>query len=210
MEKLKRIYIICFVLQVIIIPIIGLLLVPMVSTTSYQSFYCKIDAKGVDENFWKEFRKLFPTDYNHYCHDTSFYGLGMAIIIFGIWILLFLILIAYSIIFCLKMRRNKFILDYCVLSVFIICFILLLPTIIFYIYLTPIKTSFDNPEIIFIFDKELNNEIKEKMKTVVERKIYGIIGIFLILIKIVGTLIKINILYKAKKENEIDENLLMS
>ena len=48
------------------------------------------------------------------------------------------------------------------------------------------------------------------MKTVVERKIYGIIGIFLILIKIVGTLIKINILYKAKKQNEIDENLLMS
>ena len=108
------------------------------------------------------------------------------------------------------MRRNKFILDNCVLSIFIICFIFLLPTIIFYIYLTPVKTSFDNPEIIFIFDKELNNEIKEKMKTVVERKIYGIIGIFLILIKIVGTLIKINILYKAKKQNEIDENLLMS
>ena len=134
----------------------------------------------------------------------------MDLIIFGIWISLFLILIAYSIIFCLKMGRNKFILDNCVLSKFIICFILLLPTIIFYIYLTPVKTSFDNPDIIFIFDKELNNEIKEKMKTVVERKILGIIGIFLILIKIVGTLIKINILYKAKKENEIDENLLMS
>ena len=210
MEKLKCIYIICFVLQVISIPIIGYLLVPMVTTISYQRLYCNIDAKGVGENFWKEFRKLFPNDYNHYCHDTSFYGMGIGLAIFGIWILLFLILIAYSIIFCLKMRRNKFILDNCVLSIFIICFILLLPTIIFYIYLTPVKTSFDNPDIIFIFDKELNNEIKEKMKTVVERKIYGIIGIFLILIKIVGTLIKINILYKAKKENEIDENLLMS
>ena len=182
----------------------------MVTTISYQRLYCNIDAKGVGENFWKEFRKLFPNDYNHYCHDTSFLTMGYGFMIFGIWILLFLILIAYSIIFCLKMRRNKFILDNCVLSIFIICFILLLPTIIFYIYLTPIKTSFDNPEIIFIFDKELNNEIKEKIKTVVERKIYGIIGIFLILMKIVTTLIKIRILYKAKKQNEIDENLLMS
>jgi hypothetical protein len=47
------------------------------------------DAKGVGENFWKEFRKLFPNDYNHYCHDTSFLTMGYGFMIFGIWILFF-------------------------------------------------------------------------------------------------------------------------
>ena len=83
MEKLKCIYINCFVLQVISIPIIGYLLVPMVTTISYQRLYCNIDAKGVGENFWKEFRKLFPNDYNHYCHDTSFLTMGYGIMVFG-------------------------------------------------------------------------------------------------------------------------------
>ena len=100
MEKLKHIYIICFVLQVISIPFICYLIVPMVNSLSYQRFYCEIDARGVGENFWKEFRKLFPTDYNHYCHDTSFAAVGLGITTILIWILLAIFLIAYSIFFC--------------------------------------------------------------------------------------------------------------
>ena len=208
MEKLKCIYIICFVLQVISIPFICYLLTPMVNSLSFQHFYCEIDAKGVGENFWKEFRKLFPTDYKHYCHDASFATMGLAIMKYLIWILLAIFLFAYSIIFCLIMRKNKFILNNCILYAFIIInFIFLLPVFIFYIYLTPGKTNFDNPDIIFIFDQKLNDEIKEMMKTVVKRLIYGIIGIFLILIIIATTIIKIYILYKAKKQKNIDEKL---
>ncbi len=209
MEKLKCIYIICFVLQVISIPFIGYLLPPMVDSLSFQSFYCEIDARGVGDNFWKEFRKLFPTDYNHYCHDTSFATMGLAIMVYLIWILLTIFLFAYSIIFCLIMRKNKFILNNYILSSFIIInFIFLLPVIIFYIYLTPGKTNFDNPDIIFIFDKKLNDKIKEMMKTVVKRLIYGIIGLSLIFIIVATTILKIYILYKAQKQKNKDEKLI--
>ena len=46
------------------------------------------------------------------------------------------------------------------------------------------------------------------MKTVVKRLIYGIIGIFLILIIIATTILKIYILYKTKKQKNIDEKLI--
>ena len=95
-----------------------------------------------------------------------------------------------------------------ILSAFIINFIFLIPAIIFYIYLTPGKTSFDNPNIIFIFDEKLNNKIREMMKTVVKRLIHGIIGLTLIFIIVAITILKINILYKANKQKNINEELI--
>ena len=84
MEKIKNIYIICFIIQVISLPVIGFLLLPMILTTFYQSFYCDIEKQEVSETYWEEFRKLFPNDYNHYCNDASLSGIELYIFLFFI------------------------------------------------------------------------------------------------------------------------------
>ena len=76
MEK-KSIYIICFILQAISLPVIGYLLILMVQTTFYHSLYCFLEYKKVNETYWEEFTKLFPNDYDHYCHDASFKGIEL-------------------------------------------------------------------------------------------------------------------------------------
>ena len=108
------------------------------------------------------------------------------------------------------MRINGFIFDSCSLGTFITSIIFLLFISFYYISFIPLKTSFDNPEIIFIFDENLNKKIEENVKAVLKRKIYGIIGLFLIFKIITITLIKIYILCKAEKKSKIDEKLLIS
>ena len=106
MEKIKCIYIIYFILQVISIPVIGFLLFPMSQSTVYHSFYCEIHAKKVDESYWKEFRKLFPTDYNHYCGEIAFEGVLLYVFSFFCSIILFFILISYIVNLCLKINNG--------------------------------------------------------------------------------------------------------
>ena len=75
MEKVKIIYIICFILQVPSIPIISYLIYPISETLVYQNLYCDIFSHSVDESFVKEFKKLFPKEYG--CRDTTFEGLAL-------------------------------------------------------------------------------------------------------------------------------------
>jgi len=201
MEKIKSIFIICFIIQVISLPAIGFLLLPMILTTFYQSFYCDIDYQRVNETYWEEFRKLFPNSYG--CNDASLLGIELYIFLLFSWIILFFILITYIVNFCLKIKSGL-ILDKSILSLFICSLAFLLPIIIFYFYLTPGKTSFDKPEIIYIFDAKLNERIEEMVKTVVKRKIYGVIGLSLNFIVIGTTIIKIYILKKGKEQRDLD------
>ena len=207
MEKIKSIYIICFIIQVISLPVIGFLLFPMILTTFYQSFYCAIDHQKVNETYWEEFRKLFPNDYGHYCNDASFSGIELYVFALFCWVILFIILIIYIINFCHKIKDGLR-LDKSILNLFICSLVFLLPVIIFYFYLTPGKTSFDKPEIIYIFDTQLNKRIEEKVKTIVERKIYGVIGLLLNFIVIGTTLAKIYILKKGKEQKDIDAKFI--
>ena len=108
------------------------------------------------------------------------------------------------------MAKNRFILDNCVLCLFINSIVFLIPIIYFYINLIPQKTSFDNPDKIYIFNAELNKSIKNVVKTIVKSQIYGILGLCLIFIIFVTTIIKIIILCKATKNKSIDEKLIKS
>jgi len=71
MEKLKCIYIICFVIQLLSIPFNSYLFFSMAEAKRYKLFYCSFVDKGVDENFWKEFRKVFTNEYTD-CHESPF------------------------------------------------------------------------------------------------------------------------------------------
>ena len=209
MEKIKCIYIICFILQVISFPVIGYLLGPMIETTSYHSFYCTFENLNPKNGFWGEFQKLFPNDYNHYCRDYTFDGLGLAIISYLCGIILFIILIMYIVNFC-NTICSGLILDKGSKTLFIISLIFLLPIIILYLYLTPFRTSFDKPELIYIFDTQLNERIEEMVKTVIERKIYGVIGLLLIFLVIGTTLTQIYILKKGKEKTALDAKFILN
>ena len=207
MELLKFIYIICFIFQVLSIILLWILFVPISETFKYEDLYCDIINERVDENFMNEFKKLFPQTYS--CRDVSYVGLGFGLISFLIGIILFYILIAYIIIFSLKMKKNGFMLNMFILCIFVTSILFLIPMIFNYISLIPSKTSFDNPEKIFIFNETLNKRIEEKVKEILDRKFYAILGIVLISILISTTLIKIMILFLAKKKQNIDEKLLI-
>ena len=86
-----------------------------------------------------------------------------------------------------------------ILCIFVTSILFLIPMIFNYISLIPSKTSFDNPEQIFIFNEILNKRIEEKVKEILDRKFYAILGIVLISILISTTLIKIIILFLSKK-----------
>ena len=59
MEKIKSIYIICFILQVISFPVIGYLLDPIIETTFYHRFYCDIEYQNPMDIFGKNFKNFF-------------------------------------------------------------------------------------------------------------------------------------------------------
>ena len=206
MKNLKIIYIICFIIQVPSIILIGYLLFPISETTEYEKFYCEIKSKNVNESFKKEFKKLFENEYS--CTDTPLGGLGFLVI--PICIILLIILISYVFIIIFKMLKNGFLIDPCSICLFTLSLIFLLYLAILYIFLIPPKTSFDNPDLIFIFNEKLNKKIEEKVKTVVKRKIYAILGLVLILITIGTTIIKIILLSKAQKKSSIDEKLIIN
>ena len=106
------------------------------------------------------------------------------------------------------MRNNGFRENFCELCVFINSIIFLLAIGVYYIYLIPTKTSFDNPDIIFIFNDNLNKKIEENLEKLVIRRIYGIFGLLLIVGIIATTLIKIKILSLTNKKGKKDEQLL--
>ena len=206
MEKLKIYYIICFIFQVISMPLLVLLLYLMSITVIYQDLYCHIVVQKVDDNFKKEFKKIFPDEYT--CQDTTLAGMGLYLMFLLICFILFCILISYNLVFCFKMRNNGFRENFCELCVFINSIIFLLAIGVYYIYLIPTKTSFDNPDIIFIFNDNLNKKIEENLEKLVIRRICGIFGLLLIVGIIATTLIKIKILSLTNKKGKIDEQLL--
>ena len=208
MEKLKTIYKICFTIQVLSIPLMVLFLYLMSITVIYQDLYCHVTNQKVDKKFMDEFKKIFPDEYT--CRDTTLAGMGLYLMFLLICFILLFILIAHSLIFCIKMRKNGFRLNDCELCIFINTSIFLLVISGYYIYLIPFKTSFDNPDIIFIFNDNLNNDIKENLLKLKLRIFYGILGIFLILAIIAASFIKIKILEKANKNGNIDEKLISS
>ena len=207
MEKVQCIYIICFILQVISIPFTGYLLFPITHTIGYQHLYCNIKRENTTESFRNEFKKLFPNEYT--CRDSSLEGFGFFIISLLICMILFNILCTYICIFICKMNKNGSSNDSAFICIFIGCLISLIPIILFYISLIPPKSSFDNPDIIYIFNEQLNKEIEERVEAIVKRKTYSILGFIPITIIIITTIIKIIILYKAKKNSNIDGGKLL-
>ena len=119
------------------------------------------------------------------------------------------IIIIYIVNFCLTICSGL-ILDKGTLTLFIISLFFLLPIIILYIYLTPFRTSFDKPEKIYIFGTEQNKEIEEMVKALIERKIYGVIGLLLIFLVIGTTLVKIYILKKGKEKTGLDAKFIIN
>ena len=177
------------------------------TTSHYHSFYCIFENLKINGGFWDEYRKLFPDDYEHYCRDARFSNMGTVISMYFCWIILFFILIIYIVNFCHKINSGL-ILDKGILNSFICSLIFLLPTIIVYIYLTPFRTSFDKPEKIYIFSTQTNKNIEEMVKTVIERKIYGVIGLLLLFLVVGTTLTKIYILKKGKEQTGIDAKFI--
>ena len=78
------------------------------------------------------------------------------------------------------MRNNGFRENFCELCVFINSIIFLLAIGVYYIYLIPTKTSFDNPDIIFIFNDNLNKKIDENLEKLVILRICVTFGLLLI------------------------------
>ena len=103
MGLLKCIYIICFIFQLPSIIANFILFKLIGETLRYEKLYCDIILENIDQYFMDEFQKLFPQTYS--CRDVSYVGIGFGLISFLIGIILFYILIAYIIIFSLKMKK---------------------------------------------------------------------------------------------------------
>ena len=176
-------------------------------TGAYHSEYCTSEHLKANGGFWEEYRKLFPTYNIDSCRDSSFPDFGLYICIFFCWIILFIILIIYIVNFCLKINSGL-ILDKGKLHSFICSLMFLLPTIILYICLTPFRTSFDKPEKIYIFSTQTNKRIEGMVKTLIEKKIYGVIGLLLLFLVIGTTLTKIYILKKGKEQTGLDAKFI--
>ena len=175
---------------------------------NYQSFYCKIvshlDSHTESFNeFMEEFKKIFPSEYNCQGHQFEI----VTVIIFFINVILYIFGIIYIIIFIIEIIR-KLERNYCTLCVFIY-FMLFLLFLLVYISSQMPKTNFDHPEKIYIFDDELNDEIKEHVNNVQKRKIYGILEFILTLIIYITTIIKIVILFR-KENNNLENNILIN
>ena len=213
-SKQKRIYIICFIIQVLSILIAGFLPTKMFRYYYISSFCCEVYArfdKGTispfETIFIKEFKKVFPQKFR--CTDSDLGGLIIIIYIYFA-VIHFICAIIYSIIFGIKIKNNlkK---DYCSIIFFIvfICFLLFFSYAV--ITVIPGKASFDAPDKdIYIFDDALNDKIRENLGKTSKRKIFGSLVIILIIIVIITTIIKIVILCKSKNDDNLREGQLMT
>ena len=73
----------------------------------------------------------------------------------------------------------------------------------------PDKTDFDNPEKVYVFDKEYNDEIRKHVNQILKRKIFGIMIYILTFIIMITTIIKIVIIIRfGKKDNNLENDIL--
>ena len=185
-SKPKKLYIICFIIQIPSIIITAFAPIIMNNNnSSNQSLYCQIFSNPSDRCA-SEFRKLLPSGYSSNCSGS--HGFDIYIYIF-LEAIIGIFFIVYCIIFVKKINNNlkK---DNCSIVFFVIFIIFLIFVSIAVIDLMPQGTSIGYCN---------NARVGEGIGRAQTTTAIGIIDIFLILAIIVTTIIKIIILLKSQR-----------
>ena len=194
-SKPKKLYIICFIIQIPSIIITAFAPIIMINNNkSNQSLYCQINPS---DRCASEFRKLLPSGYSSNCSVLPGFDILICIFLAAIIGIFFIV---YCIIFVKKINNNlkK---DNCSIVFFVIFIIFLIFVSIAVIDLMPQGTSIGYCN---------NARVGEGIGRAQTTTAIGIIDIFLILAIIVTTIIKIIILLKSNNNNNLQEAQLMN
>ena len=195
-SKPKKLYIICFIIQIPSIIITAVAPIIMINNNkSNQSLYCQINPS---DRCASEFRKLLPSGYSSNCSVLPGFDILICIFLAAIIGIFFIV---YCIIFVKKINNNlkK---DNCSIVFFVIFIIFLIFVSIAVIDLMPQGTSIGYCN---------NARVGEGIGRAQTTTAIGIIDIFLILAIIVTTIIKIIILLKSNNNNNnLQEAQLMN
>ena len=198
-SKPKKLYIICFIIQIPSIIITAFAPIIMINNNkSNQSLYCQI-FYNLSDKCASEFRKLLPSGYSSNCSVLPGFDILICIFLAAIIGIFFIV---YCIIFVIKINNNlkK---DNCSIVFFVIFIIFLIFVSIAVIDLMPQGTS--------IAGYCNNDRVGEGIGRAQTATAIGIIDIFLILAIIVTTIIKIIILLKSNNDNNnLQEAQLMN
>ena len=196
-SKPKKLYIICFIIQIPSIIITAFAPIIMINNNkSNQSLYCQINPS---DRCASEFRKLLPSGYSSNCSGSHGFDILICIFLAAIIGIFFIV---YCIIFVKKINNNlkK---DNCSIVFFVIFIIFLIFVSIAVIDLMPQGTS--------VGGYCNNDRVGEGIGRAQTTTAIGIIDIFLILAIIVTTIIKIIILLKSNNDNNnLQEAQLMN
>ena len=198
-SKPKKLYIICFIIQIPSIIITAFAPIIMNNNnSSNQSLYCQI-FHNLSDKCASEFLKLLPSGYSSNCSVLPGFDILICIFLAAIIGIFFIV---YCIIFVKKINNNlkK---DNCSIVFFVIFIIFLIFVSIAVIDLMPQGTS--------LAEYCNNDRVGEGIGRAQTTTAIGIIDIFLILAIIVTTIIKIIILLKSNNDNNnLQEAQLMN